>query len=264
MSAGGFGFSAFGLRVAVLTGCPTVQTFLDRHLLPWLPRGAPDPEAADLIFRISRNHGGQGLDAYADDRLIASDEGLPAIFGLLQCLVDERVVRRRPDIVAVHAGVVAWNGSAALLPGASRSGKTTMVVELLKRGAVYYSDEYALLDAQGRVHAYPRALMPRRSGGWQHPTLASAWNAATADSPAPIRLIVSLEWAHGGQWKVRRVPQSEALLLLLRNTPQEMARSPEILDRMRRGVSSATCYTGVRGEAAEAAGHVIELIADLA
>jgi hypothetical protein len=59
------------------------------------------------------------------------------------------------------------------------------------------------------------------------------------------------------------MPQSEALLLLLRNTPQEMASSPEILGRLRRAVRSAACYTGVRGEAGKAAGHTIELIADL-
>ncbi len=69
--------------------------------------------------------------------------------------------------LAVHAGVIAWNGRVALLPGASQAGKTTLVTELLKRGTVYYSDEYALLDTEGRVHAYPRALMLRESGGWQ-------------------------------------------------------------------------------------------------
>jgi hypothetical protein len=236
---------------------------LDQCLLPWLPRSAPDLEAASLVFRVSRNREGQGFAAYAGDRLVASEDELPVIFEFLQNLTDEVVMRSLPDLVAVHAGVVGWNGYAALLPGASQCGKTTLVTELLKRGAVYYSDEYALLDAAGRVHAYPRALLLRNDGGWRQPMLPSAWNAATADSPAPARLILAVERVCGDEWKVRRIPQSEALLLLLRNTPREMADSPEILDCLRPAVSSAMCYTGVRGEAAEAADRVIELLADL-
>ena len=130
------------------------------------------------------------------------------IFELLQTLTDETLVRSPTGLLAVHAGVVAWNGCVVLLPGASHAGKTTLVTELLKRGAVYYSDEYALLNAEGRVHAYPRALMLRESSGWRQPTLASAWNAATADSPATARLILSVEWASEEQWKVAASPRA--------------------------------------------------------
>ena len=92
---------------------------------------------------------GNGFSAQAGDRLIASDDGLPAIFDLLQSLTDEAVTRGLRDMVAIHSGVVAWNGCAALLPGASHAGKTTLVTGLLKRGAVYSSDEYALLGCRG-------------------------------------------------------------------------------------------------------------------
>ena len=261
-AAGGFGISLFGSRIVVLADCQEALDFVDCYLLPWLPRSAPDSEAADLIFRVSPNRESRGFDAYAGEQSIASGDGLPAIFGLIQCLTDERVVRCRPDVVAIHAGVVAWNGCAALLPGVSHAGKTTLVAELLRKGAVYYSDEYALFDAEGRVHPYPRALM-LRNGGSQHPTLPSVWNAATGESPAPIRLILFAEWTPGAQWNMSRISQSEALLLLLRNTPQEMANSPKLLSRLRAGVRSATCYTGVRGEAVEAAGRVVELLADM-
>lgn len=252
------GISAFGRRIAVLT-----HNYFDRCLLPWLPRSTPDPEGADLVFRVSQTHESGGFSAHAGDRLIVSSAGLPVIFEHLQSVTDQAVTRGLRDMVAIHAGVVAWNGCAALLPGASHAGKTTLVTELLKRGAVYYSDEYALLDAEGRVHAYPRLLMIRDRTGFRQPTLASAWNAATADSPATVRLILSVKWASEEQWKVGRIGQSEALLVLLKNTPREMAESPEILGWLRSAASSAICYAGVRGEAAGAADHVMELLAAL-
>ena len=61
--------------------------------------------------------------------------------------------------VFVHAGVVGWKGHAIVIPGRSRSGKTTLVAELVKAGAEYYSDEFAVLDAEGRVHPFPEAAV---------------------------------------------------------------------------------------------------------
>ena len=64
----------------------------------------------------------------------------------------------------VHAGVVGWKGRAIVLPGRTFSGKSTLVAELLRAGATYYSDELAVLDARGRVHPFPRPLAIREAG----------------------------------------------------------------------------------------------------
>ena len=64
----------------------------------------------------------------------------------------------------VHAGVVAVDGRALLLPGGSFTGKTTLVAALLRAGAQYGSDEYAVLDEAGLVlPAYPRPLSIRNA-----------------------------------------------------------------------------------------------------
>jgi hypothetical protein len=64
----------------------------------------------------------------------------------------------------VHAGVVGWRGRVIVIPGRSHSGKTTLVAEWLRAGALYYSDEYAVFDAMGRVHAYAKPLSLRQNG----------------------------------------------------------------------------------------------------
>ncbi len=63
--------------------------------------------------------------------------------------------------VFIHAGVIAWKGKAVVLPGRSFRGKTSLTVALVKRGAVYYSDEYAILDAEGFLHPFPKMLSVR-------------------------------------------------------------------------------------------------------
>ena len=75
------------------------------------------------------------------------------------------VAEHAPEYVFLHAGVVAWEDRALLLPGQSHAGKSTLVAELVRAGATYYSDEFALLDSQGRVHRiYTRDIRMRRPG----------------------------------------------------------------------------------------------------
>ena len=66
-----------------------------------------------------------------------------------------------PNHVFVHAGVVGVEDRAIVLPGRSFAGKTTLVAALVKAGAEYWSDEYAVLDADGLVHPYPKPLSVR-------------------------------------------------------------------------------------------------------
>ena len=77
----------------------------------------------------------------------------------------------------MHAGVVGWKGWALVLPGKSGAGKTTLVAELIRAGATYYSDEYAVLDERGRVHPYARPLAVRVDG-WRQRRRTPEWFGA--------------------------------------------------------------------------------------
>ena len=58
--------------------------------------------------------------------------------------------------------------------------------------------------------------------------------------------------------------QSEALLTLLRNTPHVLAESPDLVGVFQHAVAGATCYSGRRTEAADAADQILRLIGSLA
>jgi hypothetical protein len=62
----------------------------------------------------------------------------------------------------IHAGVVSWNGQGIILAADSSHGKTTLVLELIRRGFKFLSDEMAALGrADGWVHPFPRCLRIR-------------------------------------------------------------------------------------------------------
>ncbi len=254
----GFAISAYGWRADVLTDCAETCAVLDRYLLPWLPRTVPGQDAADAVFQLERSGGEFQLVTRGE--VIARSPLLEAVIPALQSWIDDAVVHRVTGAVPLHSGTVTWNGAALLLPGSSFSGKSTLVAALVRRGCIYFSDECALIDSNGRVHPYPRALMLRDGRPSQQAVLASEWNAETGTAPAPVRLILEVRYESGAAWNVRPIQQSDMVLTLLKHTPRELAGEPDILATLACLASGAACYTGVRGETEAAVGPILELL----
>lgn len=63
------------------------------------------------------------------------------------------------DFVVLHAGVVEKNGMAVILAGPPGAGKTTLVLELLKDGCGFFSDDFCPVHKKTRrVHPFPRSV----------------------------------------------------------------------------------------------------------
>jgi Glycosyl transferase family 2 len=258
----GFGVRAFGCNIRVATACLEARTILERYVFPSLPRtesaaDQSDMDQPDVFVRIDRV--AEQLQLSVDDVVLASAGRTIDLVPALIRVLDDAVIKRLTTLRAVHAGTVVLGDRALLLPGATHAGKSSLVAELLRRGATYFSDEYALIDSQGRVHPYPRPLLLRNGCPEQVPVLAGECNASVGDAPAPVGWILSLEYQPGGAWSVTLVPQSEGLLTLLRNTPHVLAESPEMVGAFQRTVAGATCYAGRRTEAKDAAGEILRL-----
>src|SRR5262249_57961124 len=86
-------------------------------------------------------------------------------------------------------------GLAIVVPGRSHTGKSTLVAELVRRGATYWSDEFAVLDDAGRVHPYRRPLVPR---GLTAPPPDLRLVRADPPEPLPIGLVVAGPHPPGG------------------------------------------------------------------
>jgi hypothetical protein len=166
----------------------------------------------------------------------------------LQLTVAEYAPRR----VFVHAGVVGWNGKAILVPGSSFSGKSTLVAELLRAGATYYSDEYAVIDTNGRVHPYARDLRMRSADAVHMKRMrAQDFGVATGSKPLPVALVISTRFKEGARWRPRELTRGKAVLELLANTVSARSQPEMALSFLSKALNSATSWKGVRGEAPE-------------
>lgn len=164
--------------------------------------------------------------------------------------------RRR---IFVHAGVVGWNGRAILVPGRSGSGKSSLVRALVEAGASYYSDEFAVLDARGRVHPYPipLAIRPGPDEAARTRYRVEEIGGVAGTRPLPVALIVITRWLEGSQFRPRPLSPGRAVLELLANTLPARRRPARVLDTLTRVASQAVVLRGPRGEAEQTAGHIL-------
>jgi hypothetical protein len=152
----------------------------------------------------------------------------------------------------VHAGVVGWGRSAILIPGRSFSGKTSLVEALVRAGATYYSDEFAVVDKRGMVYPYARPLEVRENGSYrQTRRLVEEIGGVAGKRPLPVALVIVSRYKPGARWAPRQLSPGIGLLKILDNTVSAR-RSPAIaLSTLKQLVSGAVIVKGVRGEVAQ-------------
>jgi hypothetical protein len=131
-------------------------------------------------------------------RLMVADKAGANYWHFFDGLVRLLVADFAPSAVFVHAGVVGWRGKAIVIPGNSFQGKTTLVAELVKSGAEYYSDEYAVIDETGLVSPYARKLSIRTNGETirEDPIDVRDFGGVIGTTPIPVACVLFTRYEH--------------------------------------------------------------------
>lgn len=252
----GFSLKTYGLRIGIRANDPAGLQRVCEHLpYRW---EATSSNVVDRLYSIiiggeTRRANVRRLNLlYGDHVRLARSRDVNEVFETLESdlrLVVAEFARRR---VFVHAGVVGWKGRAILLPGRSYSGKSTLVAELVKAGATYYSDEYAVIDARGRVHPFHKPLEMRAEDSFKQSKMSVEEIGGKAGvKPLQVGLVLVTRYKRGAKWRPRKMTPGEGVLALLANTVSAR-RSPErALSTLQKVVATAESLKGPRGEARE-------------
>lgn len=243
-------FEAYGVAIAVGGSGPEV---LER-VMPYLPPGYKLLESDSVERRFDILQDGDGTYRFLKDG-DAEQLGMGLDLAVLMLDTELRlfIARKAPNAIFVHAGAVAHNGKAIVLPGLSFAGKTTLVAALVKAGATYYSDEFAVLDEQGRVHPYPKPLSLRNEQRIQIDQSVESLGGIAGDAAVPVGLIAVTSYKPGGTWNPRRLTAGEGAMAVLGNTVPARERPQEAMRAIRAAVDGAVVLESERGEADEVA-----------
>lgn len=238
----------------------------DDVALPFLPfqweQGSPD-EAVDrryIVERVSRRRWSLAIDEgepvrYADPAQVANQ---------IEGDLHHWLATYTRGYLFVHAGCVGWRQRAIVIPGRSFAGKTTLTRALLEMGAVYYSDDYAVIDPEGRIHPFPRRLQVRP----EEPGPTIRLDPAGAEWPVgrdPIRaaLVAELKYDREAGWQVEPLTGGNGALALIDNTVAARERPEDVLRLMTRAMATARAIRGTRDEAAVTAARLIEMVDEM-
>jgi hypothetical protein len=264
--AAGMSFVCHGARIGIRTNDPAVLERLPPHLPPgWRPVASP---LVDTLYslRVGGQSARPGMHhyhlLYRGTERQARTLGLNEVFESLESQLHFSIALKARRKLFAHAGVVGWRGQAIVIPGRSLSGKTRLVAALVRAGAVYYSDEYAVFDRQGRVHPYPKPLSIREENGdprkkW----LVGELGGRSGTKPLPVGLITVTEYKPGTRWRPRVLSPGQALLALLANTVLAQRRPQLALTTLRRAVRCALALKGKRDEAEDVVASLLGQLA---
>ena len=256
-------FEAFGVRLELTFDDPMLEPRI-REILPpgWAPSPS-DPWSTPLALRET-----------SPDSYQVTIGGAPAVehaslevaLTLLDSQMRLSIAANATDWLFVHAGVVALDDRALLIPGATFTGKTTLVQALVEAGATYYSDEYAVLDDAGLVHPYPRQLSIRSTDGSavRERRAGSAGRVAASGERATTAAVAITRYRAGVPWRPTRLTGGQGMLALLANTVPAQERPEESLRTLGRAIAGATILEGDRGEAGPVASALLDELAALA
>ncbi|HEV7747305.1 MAG TPA: hypothetical protein VGO56_20075 [Pyrinomonadaceae bacterium] len=252
----GFSLRSYGVRVGIRSNNAAALASACEHLpAEWERVASPVVDRVYSIMIGNKNSSARGRklnQLYGDDVRLARTSDLGSMFETLESDLRLFVAELATHRVFVHAGVVGWKGQAIVIPGRSYSGKSTLVAELVRAGATYYSDEYAVLDSRGRVHPFSKPLELREEGKFAQTKITVAeLGGQSGIKPLPVRLVLMTQFKNGARWRPRKLTAGRGVLEMLFNTVSAR-RSPErALATLQRVAAQADVLKGVRGNASD-------------
>lgn len=160
-----FDFVSFGVRVRIEGDTQDLVDLAETHARKALVDNVAPAVGQDFNVLFDIHHKDGTFEITQDGEAAASDPNPEFFFRYFNSLVRIAVAERATGLVFMHAGAVAWKGKGIIFPGESFVGKSTLVAELVRQGATYYSDDYAIFDPEGRLHPFPRGLSMRSDDG---------------------------------------------------------------------------------------------------
>ncbi|MGH9931056.1 MAG: hypothetical protein ACREA9_17750 [Pyrinomonadaceae bacterium] len=252
----GFSLESYGVRIGIRSNDPAALDAACAHLpSEWKSVASPVVDRVYSILigsRAVRTNGRRLNHLYSDDVQLARSSDLDAVFETFESDLRLFVAELATHRVFVHAGVVGWKGQAIVIPGRSYSGKSTLVAELVRAGATYYSDEYAVLDVRGRVHPFSKPLELRAEGEFRQTRITMAeFGGHSGTKPLPVGLVLMTQFKGGARWRPRKLTAGRGVLEMLFNTVSARRNPKRALATLQRVAAQADVLKGVRGNATE-------------
>src|SRR5688500_445713 len=132
-----FVFESYGVQVKIQTSSRQLLDNAEKVARKALLGRVTVLEGVDAehTFGIADDDDTETLYLFKDGARVSYDTSVARFYKFFDSLLRITVAEHAVDRVFIHAGVVGCRGRAVVIPASSFRGKTTLVAELVKRGA---------------------------------------------------------------------------------------------------------------------------------
>jgi hypothetical protein len=251
-------FQAFGVKIEIKADEAGLLSNVYTKLERVFPNGLEPTIESDIEYRFYIKSAATGkYELYRNGEKLCEEGGQELFLNMVESHLRVTVAEFAVGKVFLHAGVVGWKGRAIVIPATSFSGKTTLVAELVKKGALYYSDEYAVINADGRVEPFPKWLSLRgiTDAFTQDDCPVESLGGMAGTQPMPVGMVLIAKYKSGKRiprrWQPKRLTQGEAMMEIIPHTLPIRNKPKFVLEVLNKLTDRAIIIRTVRGEAAE-------------
>lgn len=232
-----------------------VKTIIREAFVGRLEFSDRSPDTIDLDYKfLTRSDGEVEYDLDGSLTGVFKKNGGSARH--LNSMIRAHVAGKSKNWVFVHAGVVEWKGKAIIIPGQSHQGKTTLVSELIRIGARYMSDEFAILDENGMVNPFDRDLSVRIDNDMKG-IPASVFGAQKQLEPIEAGMVLFTEFRDNGAWKPEKISVGSGILATIPQVIPVSFNTEFALKVLNTTFNRAIIVKSDRGEARETAPKIL-------
>ena len=250
-------FQTFGVKIEIRADTAELLCDIYTKLERVFPNGLEPAIESEIEYRFFiKSVEARKYELFRNGEKLCEDGGRELFLNMVESHLRITVAEFAVGKVFLHAGVVGWKGRAIVIPATSFSGKTTLVAELVKKGALYYSDEYAVLDADGNVEPFPKWLSLRglTDGLMQNDCSVESLGGTAGTEPMPVGMVLIAKYKSGKEiprrWQPKRLTRGEAVMEIIPHTLPIRNKPKFVLEVLNKLTDRAIIIRTVRGEAA--------------
>jgi hypothetical protein len=252
---------SYGVKIRIATGEREAFQTIEKILQAVLPGCFQVIEKTDVEhhFELVWDCGGK-YALYLNEKEVPSNHTRTDVLRGFETQLRLTVAEYAPERVFVHAGVVAWKDLAIVIPARSFQGKTSLVAELVRRGAIYYSDEYAIFDAEGCVHPFPKTLSVRGEIDeyTQKEYPVEAFGGVAGEKKIPVGMILLTGFQADAQWKPQVLSAGQGILEILEHVVPIRFNPKFSIKVLNRVANRAIIAKTLRGDVSKSADLILD------
>ena len=246
-----YSFKAYGVFIGIESNLD-LQKEINETLDLVLPLGHEKINWREIehLFTIERKEADLcGL--YKNGEVVVLRVSSKILFEFFKLEVRNTIIEFAVNRIFIHAGAVAWKGKSIIFPAQSLEGKSSLTVEFIKRGATYYSDDFAVIDEEGQLHPFPRLISLRTNihSYVQENFPPEKFNAKVGIDHLPVGMVLITRYESEAQWKPEVLSAGEGIMKILPHTATIRDKPEFTLNVLNKMIKNAIIVETKRNEA---------------